>query len=152
MPSEARPVKLPEKQTSELSPAGPKTPKSIKSFRFGPLPVMTSPQLIRLAAMVVDIKKRHVSLSDDIWLIVTSYHRPVKNKAWNQSFHKNIYFWLSLRSATIGTLIYNIYILSYHIIHFDIIRLINEYVNCLAVWDRKLKKRQRITCFIFKNL
>ena len=35
------------KQTSELNSVGPKTPKSIEIFWFGPLPVMTSSQLIR---------------------------------------------------------------------------------------------------------
>ena len=43
-----RPVNLTTKQSSELNSVGPETPKSMKFFWFGPLPVMTSSPLIRL--------------------------------------------------------------------------------------------------------
>ena len=43
-----RPVNRTAKQSSELNSVGPETPKSMKFFWFGPLPVMTSSPLIRL--------------------------------------------------------------------------------------------------------
>ena len=43
-----RSVNFTTEQSSELYSVGPETPKSMKFFWFGPLPVMTSSPLIRL--------------------------------------------------------------------------------------------------------